>query len=319
MSNRFMNRPIVLGGETLKVGTPQVTVIETDADGYVTRARGKTVPTNGDAGFARGCLFVRRTDDLVGNSGSRLWVNLGNQLKARFAPVQANDRHTFAEFRAHPTIVKNDGYSTPTGATGDVNVMAFDDAKFEYHMKGAGQTILAPTFGANGLDISLDLTNNEGVEITQGITARSKSAFTVGTDPAFFFTVTLKITDVSGTDDLAMGFRKAEAYQANVDDYDEMAALNVISGAIKIETILNNAATVTTDTTQTVADAGTVTLTVKVSAAGVVTYEINGAAPTVTAAFTFDSGEVVVPFLYFLHDADVAETTYLQKWEVGYL
>ena len=46
------------------------------------------------------------------------------------------------------------------------------------------------------------------------------------------------IADVSDTDDCAFGFRKVEAYQANIDDYDEMAALNVISGDIKIETIL---------------------------------------------------------------------------------
>jgi hypothetical protein len=50
-----------------------------------------------------------------------------------------------------------------------------------------------------------------------------------------------------------------------------------------------------------------------------VTYEIDGVAPTVTAAFTFDSGDTVVPFLYFLHDADLMDTLYVQKWECGLL
>lgn len=316
---KVFNRALQIGGEDLKIGTPVVNVVEMDADGYVTKAKGKTLPTNGDKGYAKGCEFIRTTNSGVGNTGPRRYINLGDNVKAKFVPITMRDKQTFEEFRAIPTIVKNDGYSTPTGATGDINVIITDQNKFEYHMKGAGQTVLAPTFSATGLDCALDNTNDEGVELTQGITSRSKSAFTVGTDPGFYFTATLKITDVSGTDDCAIGFRKAESYQANIDDYDEMAVLNVISGAIKIETILNNAATTTTDTTQTVADAGTVTLTVKVNTDRTVTYEIDGAAPTVTAAFTFDSGEVVVPFFYFLHAADVCETIFLQKWEVGYL
>ena len=37
-----------------------------------------------------------------------------------------------------------------------------------------------------------------------------------------------------------------------------------------------------------------------VSKAGAVTYQIDGAAPSTTAAFSFDAGEVVTPFLSFL-------------------
>ena len=48
----------------------------------------------------------------------------------------------------------------------------------------------------------------------------------------------------------------------DVDDYDEAAFLNVILGDIYIETILNNAATTSTDTTNNVTDGGTVTLKV---------------------------------------------------------
>ena len=131
--------------------------------------------------------------------------------------------------------------------------------------------------------------------------------------------VKLNIADVSGTDDCAVGFRKAEAYQANIDNYDEMAALNVISGAIKIETILNDAATTTTDTTDTVADGTDVTLEVRVDENGAVTYKIDNADPTVTAAFSFDDGEVVVPFLYFLHASDVAGAVNLISWECGHI
>ena len=42
-----------------------------------------------------------------------------------------------------------------------------------------------------------------------------------------------------------------------------------------------------------------------VSAAGVVTYTIDGVAPTVTAAYTFTAALGVIPFVRFLHAADV--------------
>lgn len=225
-------------------------------------------------------------------------------------------RYSYCDFRHNPVTAKIAG-GAATGSAGDENVMILPDGAFEYHILGT-QTILAPALTATGLDVSMDQTDNDGVEIGHGILSRNPFAFTVGTDGAFQFSVKLKIADVSGTDDCAVGFRKAEAYQANIDDYDEMACLNVISGDIKIETILNAAATVTTDTTDNWADAATKKLTVKVSAAGVVTYQIDDAAPTVVAAYTFDNGEVVMPFFYFLHASDVAGAVELIEWECGF-
>jgi hypothetical protein len=114
-----------------------------------------------------------------------------------------------------------------------------------------------------------------------------------------------------------VGFRKAAAYTANIDDYTDFAVLNVISGDIYIETADDNAATTSTDTTDNWADGASKTLEVYVSAAGVVTYKIDGVAPTTTAAFTFDNGDTVVPFFYFLHAADVAGSVLLESWECG--
>lgn len=224
-------------------------------------------------------------------------------------------KHTFETFDANPVTAKLAG-GAAGGTTGDTNLMSFPETAFSYHVKGT-QTILAPVITATGLDIGMDQTDNDGVEITQGILASTRHAYTVGTDGEFFFRVKFKIADVSGTDDCAIGFRKAEAYQANIDDYDEMAAMNVIAGDIKLETILNNGATTTTDTTNNWADGETHDLKVIVSSAGVVTYKIDGAAPTTTAAFTFDNGEVVVPFMFFLHAADVAGAVELIEWECG--
>ena len=94
-----------------------------------------------------------------------------------------------------------------------------------------------------------------------------------------------------------------------------MAAFNIISGVINTETIKNAGATVTTDTTLTDwADLATHTVQVKVSATGAVTYLYDGAEPTTVVAYSFDDAEVVVPFVYFLHNTDIGETTGITNW-----
>ena len=224
-------------------------------------------------------------------------------------------RFTFEEFESRAVTALATG-GAPLGSTNSVNVMALEENIFEYHIKGT-QTILAPVLAAGGLNVGMDQTDNDGVEISQGITSRSRAAFVVGTD-AFYAKCKFSIATVAGTDDCAFGFRTAEAYQANLDDYNNMAALNVIAGAIKIETIDDNAATTTTDTTNAWADGETHTLEVRVGADRAVTYLIDGVAPTVTAAFSIDAGDVVVPF-FFMLQANAAQTgvVLLQEWEVG--
>lgn len=247
--------------------------------------------------------------------GSALpWKEVMNNAKEM---MRLDDDYTFETFKEIPiasTAASGGGAATGTG--GDENLLGMGMNTFMYHILGT-QTILSPVQHASGLNIGMDQADNDGVEITQGISSAAKHAFTVGTDAAFFFRCKFSIADVSGTDDCAIGFRKAEAYQANIDDYDEMAALNVISGNITIETILNAAATSATDTTDDWADAATHTLQVNVSNAGVVTFLIDGIAPTTTSAFTFDDAEVVVPFFYFLNASDVAGEVVIQEWEVG--
>lgn len=246
-------------------------------------------------------------------------------LDYRLLARKLDDRYIYTRFKNLPIIqlkvlaagtLNTTGGGAATGAAGDENRMLFPEAYFEYHILGT-QTILYPQKAANGLDCAMDLTDNDGVELTNGIEPGMSCAFTVGTDLAFFFKCKFDIADVSGSDDCMAGFRKREAYQANVDDYDEMAGLNVISGDIKIETVLNNAATVTTDSTDNWADAAAKTLGTFVSSTGVVTYTIDGKAPTTTAAYTFDDAEVVIPFHFFLHATTSPGAHVLREWECG--
>jgi len=225
------------------------------------------------------------------------------------------DKFFYEKFDANPVVIQTTG-EVADGTSGDVQAMRCSRNLFELVYLGT-QTLLSPSLVAAGLDVSLDAADDEGCEITMGITSRSKAAFTVGTDPAFYAKLKFTITDVSDTDDCLFGFRKAEAYQAAVDDYDEMAAFNVNAGDITLETILNAGNTTTTDTTDDWADGGQHTLEILVSDAGVVTYKIDGDTPTVTAAFTFDDAEVVVPYFSFLHAAASTAGIIFDEIEVG--
>ena len=254
------------------------------------------------------------------NQADTSWVELakvttGNQLEWVQAP---RVRRVDFTRQADPILVADAGGGAATGVAGDINLMVMPNLAWNYHIKGT-QTILGPALTTTGLNISMDQTDDDGVELRPSILGKSDFRFVVGTDKAFFFEVKLKIADASGTDDLRIGFRKFEADQANVDDYDEMACIGIgASLNIEIETILNAAATTTTDTTNNSADGETRVFRVNVSAAGVVTYLLDGVAPTTTAAFTFDNAEVVIPFIFFLHSADVAGDVEIIHLECGH-
>jgi len=254
--------------------------------------------------LSKGTVFAKR---LIGDIR-------GNQRTTQY------DKYVYETFNAKPITGTKAAIHTPaTGTDGDENVLFTDRNAFEYHIIGS-QSILEPAWAATGLDIGFDQANDEGVEITSGgIVARGRNIFTVGTDTAFFLSVTFSIAVVAGTDDCAVGFRKVEAYQAALDSYDEFACLNVISGNITQETMLNGDSTITTDTTNDWADAASKTLTVRVSSAGVVTFAIDGTEPTTVTAYTFDDTEVVTPFMYLINaSGSQAGAVLVTAWECGY-
>ncbi len=234
-------------------------------------------------------------------------------------------KYTYTTFSAQGRFTAPNGYGDPTGTAGDSNLglvpaQVGGGLALEYFVMGT-QTLLAPSFSASGLDISQDQTNNDGVQhVFGGLSARSKHAFTIGSEPApFFAKLTFALSDVSGQDDCAFGFRKNAAFTANFDDYTDAAVLNMISGDIKIETILNNAATTTVDTTQDWADAASHSFEIEIGIDGTVRFFVDGAFPTVTKSnFVFDTGDVVLPTLFFLQDATSPGTCNLTLFECGY-
>ena len=212
-----------------------------------------------------------------------------------------------------------------SGATGEINQWGFRCGNtLAVHAIGT-QTLLAPKLDASGLDVSGDQTNNDGWAMrgrsVAALGALNKDYFTVGTSPAFFFKVKFSIADVSGIDDLRCGFAKVEAHNADPDALDELATMAVMAGDIKTQTIINGASTVATDLTAPSsgdwADGATHTFKIMVSAAGVVTYELDDTTPTGAVAYTFDNGEVVTPYWFHRHDSDVGGAVIWQTFEFG--
>jgi hypothetical protein len=191
---------------------------------------------------------------------------------------------------------------------------------------GAGQT-LPPDMTATGLDISGDEVADEGYECVSHVLGATGAPLTIGTTPAFYFLVEINVADVSGSDDLQCGLRKLEAVEAGVDDYTDFVSLGwntaADPAAIKIETANDNAATTTTDTTDTIADGVSLQLKFFVSGAGVVTYLHDAdtlgtlEAPDAVAAYTFDDGDLVHPFCRTLQDTGLTGAVELRHWEVG--
>lgn len=225
----------------------------------------------------------------------------------------ATAKHTYVDFKStRPVMLENDQTVASVSDTA-VNYLKLDGVTFEVHNDGQNDALdFLPIDDADctsGLEIPLDGADNDGIEITQGILADAgaRHVFTVGTDAAFQLVLKMGIPVVADYDVIAVGFRKAGAYDADIaseaglegGDYTDFACFNINNGDIKLITRLNNGTATTTDTTDNWANDAVKTLAVKVSGAGVVTYTVDGSAPTTVAAFTFDTGDELIPFIRF--------------------
>ena len=201
--------------------------------------------------------------------------------------------------------------SVSTMAAGIVSVQQYDDGlKLYFSSLGTNTIGNQPLQVAAGMNYAYDDANNEGFNwsLASSLNKRHIDAgpgierYKVGSD-AFYVKLTFSIADVSATDDTHFGFRKVQAPVA-IDTYTDVASLGIITsanpGLIQVCTALNNASMTETSTTDTLADDTTTTWEVLVSSAGVVTYKIDGSAPSATAAFTFDDGDFVTPFMHHL-------------------
>ena len=229
-----------------------------------------------------------------------------------------DNNYWFDNFKVNPITAKVGG-GAATGTAGDNNVLYTQFGAYEYNVIGT-QTILAPKLDAFGLNLVQDLTAGDGLELCMGQTLLSPCAFTIGSDAAFFFEAVFKVATVASVNPLIIGFRKAQAFDATLANYTDFASIGIVGVASKIQTQtqVNTGGVTTTDSTQVTTDGSTIQFKIKVSAAGVVTYEYNYAAPTVVAAFTFDSGDVVIPFIRSVQAAGTSAQVSTNFVQVGF-
>lgn len=268
--------------------------------------------------IAQGTHGGAQTTDTAGNiTGDKIRSGAVNSTKVSADRRQA--KYVDCLMNAQPSLSAPNGYGDPTGVAADINRAMFGwcGLSAQYSVLGT-QTLLGPLLDTSGkgLDISQDQTDNDGVQYVFG-SLNTLGAFTktVGTDAGFCLKVTARIADVSGTDDFDIGWRKNEAFQANVDDYDEAAWVNVNLGALVTETILNNAATVTTTTSSTWLDDATHTVEVCISGRKAF-YYYDGLPIQKTVAYNFDNAEVVVPFIFFLQATTSPGKVWLKEVEI---
>ena len=233
-----------------------------------------------------------------------------------------DNQYFFDNFSTMPVYAGNTGSGLPTGTAGDLNSLQTGFSNFQWNVIGT-QTLVAPSWSSTlGLNLAQDATASDGMELSAGFSSTTRFQYTVGTDNAFFLKGQFKANDASGCNPLIIGFRKLAAFDATLSNYTDFVSIGVVGTAnpntIKIQTQLASGGVTTTDTTQTLADNTLITFEIDVSSTGVVTYKINGSAPTATAAFTFAAGTIVVPFVRFTQAADVSENVNCNYLECGF-
>jgi hypothetical protein len=219
-----------------------------------------------------------------------------------------------------------------SGATGAVHhVYTPDGNVFGWAPLGAGQTLL-PTIVASGLDIGGDQTSTEGAELFSNFLGATGRPFIVGSDPAFFFQAKLTIADVSGITSMCVGFRRAQVNVAALATYLDYAGIGITTGSaattapLKMISSNDDVEPSAVDTGAVITDVTALTVRVNVSAAGVVTLLTDAAVPGTLAApatgatvvLAIDDGDPVIPFIFFIQGADLADSVIIQNWAVGF-
>lgn len=250
-------------------------------------------------------------------------------------------QYSFTTFPDLGTFAPALGYGSPAGTTGIVNLWTppttqGGDLPIRYTVLGPGQTLLAPALNAAGLgvDVSLDLTDNDGAlyhfggsgNTTLGL--KNKHLITVGSFPGrvAFAKLSLIIADVSGTDEMVFGWHKLQADPVSVNTYSDYAGVGIYSAAnpasVRILTRLNSGTQVNTDSGTTLADTIPTTWEMEIRNDGTTRFLIDGAlrpaAGTGNAGFTYDNGDQLVPFFFGLHATTAPGLWTWRSLEIGF-
>jgi hypothetical protein len=220
MAKQF-NRAILIGGEKRTVGTPVVNILQFDSSNNVLFATGATVPTDADAGYAKGCIFIH-TD---GGVGTTLYQNEGSATSADFnavASAAAGGVNTFDElYDNDKTMALDDGVLTFTVST------AANGLYLNKTNAGAGVPLVIANSGS-GYDIqgpafSIISTGSVGIlELASGGTINA-------TDGALTIGKTATATTFAGTVTVAEGLTTSDGAVTFTDNSNAAASVSVVN------------------------------------------------------------------------------------------
>lgn len=254
----------------------------------------------------------------------RRLIDEGSVSPGKLLAALKDGRYWFERCAMQPALSLANGYGAPTGATGNQDIALFKGGQTTYHIKGAGETLLGPLISTvkAGLEVSLDQTASEGSEHLFGAHITSLNPFfaTIGTSKDLFIRAKFALATAAGGAgmDCCVGIRKAEAFQALVDDYDEAVWLNALNATVVRETILNGAATVSTTLTGLTVT-NDIDIEFKVQMQGRrARFFVNGIENVLGGAYQFDVGEQVVPFWFQIHGATPGLITW-KEFEIGFV
>lgn len=241
--------------------------------------------------------------------------------------------HLFYDGKGQPLLFKADlsGVAVTTADTDEVALLPNGGHLFYNTVGDISTAPYGPKADDLGLNLAPDLTNNEAVSyifggaLAAGVPFANPFGLTVAQAPAdkknmphpVFMRMRFTIEDVSGSDDLEFGFRKAEDIATAPAGYADVAAFKIVSGDIKTVAIVGGGAPSLVDTTQNWADNEEHELMVVLFGNGIVKFFLDGKEPTVTQAYQFTDALVVVPFAYILQDAGLTNVYLSDSLELG--
>lgn len=247
-------------------------------------------------------IQITYVDNGSGTSTANLagYKAYARQFRKNASALYADDQCTLVEY-----FDKIISFQDPLGAapTGTANTLGWQQSDYTgMNRTNIGtQTIVVPVLSATGLLLDQDDTAGEGSHTSANQQTLGAQEFIVGKQE-FSLTATAVAADWTDTQ-FMIGFRKKAAYTADYNDYTDLAAIGggaADGDSITTFGILNNAATVATDTTVNFADAVSIELMIKVALNGTVTAYANGVSypiySTGTTTLILDADDVMIPF-----------------------
>lgn len=270
------------------------------------------VPATSETASGQQVAFVNQVETIWADNGTGSSVTNLAGFKAfervfhkLIGKVYKNDANTTQEWFDSPIVFQDPLGAAPTGTADTLGWQLSPYGSLNRTNIGT-QTIVAPVLDDTGLLLDQDDTAAEGSHTSANQQVLGDQSFIVGQTA---FSVTARIVMGDYTDSMFMvGFRKKAVYAADFNNYTDLAAIGggaADGESITTQGILNNAATVATDSGTNFADGVSMLLQIRVAIDGTVSAyfaNANGgwtSAPIYSVGTTtliFDAGDEMIPF-----------------------